>query len=980
MKLNRKKCTFGAAKGMFLGHAVSTDGIQACGEKTQAIINMPYPQTLKEVQGLNGKLASLNRFLSKATEKSLPFFKTLKRCIKNSDFTYTEEAEKALRGMKKQIVELPTLTAPIQRETLIMYLSTTGEAIRAVLLVERGDKQIPMYFVGRAVELGEHDISYRPRTSIRGQVLADFLAEIPAKETSQNEVAMTTADETATEVWKLFIDGSSNEGGPGPKFILTILDGAFVDSKLLANQINDLYQGKEETMKLYLNKAKELIAHLRSFTITQVPRIQNKQVDVLSKMASENKSLGAERRGNLIYKEIQVLMPRRTTWPLSNKLALYVGPKQLRFKKILTMSNPEQTAPRQPTSAVRNTAGRRKEPVTQDRGNARVWFDDLPPESIESYDDLKKAFLENYLQQKKYIKVPIELHNIKQRDGEFTEDFVRRYKLKSRDVKGAPECMRISGFVHGITNPELIKRLHDKIPKTVDEMMRVTTSFLRGEVAASNHKRKKTFPQWKQHESSQKKDKVLAILMVQPWERVARQRITQSFSPNPEIFFSPLGEDEGTEGPMIIEAEIGGHCVHRMYVDGGSALEIIEIIWPIGKIQLLVKIGDEEHSASAWINFMVVRSQSPYNGIIRGTGVKKLQAVPSTAHGMLKIPVEGGVITLKNWQNLKVYMDNLVIKSRMEDETVRDVEETFKTLRGINIKLKPKKCAFGVEEGMFLGYKVNAKGLKVCPDKMDAVLSLPSPKCIKDVQKLNGKLASLNRALRGMELNYTSMENLVLALVHARKRLKRPEEDSSDTPMEEEGELPKPWILFMDGSSYTNGSGVGLILTNPEGMEFTYALRFRFDATNNKAEYEDLIAGLRIAEQIGSDSQERLSQIMENSFGTVRSKIGAKNILGEGIKARLDAKSNNWIEELPHVLWTNRTMIKSSNRDTPFSLTYRTKAVILAELGMPTLRIAKVDLVGNNEDLEIKLDLLEERREEAAIREAKSKAKMKKIL
>ncbi|GJU99175.1 reverse transcriptase domain-containing protein [Tanacetum coccineum] len=112
----------------------------------------------------------------------------------------------------------------------------------------------------------------------------------------------------------------------------------------------------------------------------------------------------------------------------------------------------------------------------------------------ERYNDLKKAFLENYLQQKKCIKDPIELHNIKQRDGESTEDFVRRYKLESRDVKGAPECMRISGFMNGITNPELIKRLHDKIPKTMDEMMRVTTSFLRGEVAASNHERKKSFP------------------------------------------------------------------------------------------------------------------------------------------------------------------------------------------------------------------------------------------------------------------------------------------------------------------------------------------------------------------------------------------------------------------------------------------------------------------------------------------------------
>nr|GEW08650.1 reverse transcriptase domain-containing protein [Tanacetum cinerariifolium] len=113
-------------------------------------------------------------------------------------------------------------------------------------------------------------------------------------------------------------------------------------------------------------------------------------------------------------------------------------------------------------------------------GNARVWFDDISPESIDSYDDLKKAFLENYLQQKNYIKDPIELHNIKQKDGESTKDFVRRYKLESKHVKGAPKCMRIFGFVHGITNPELIKRLHDKIPKTVDEMMRVTTSFLRG--------------------------------------------------------------------------------------------------------------------------------------------------------------------------------------------------------------------------------------------------------------------------------------------------------------------------------------------------------------------------------------------------------------------------------------------------------------------------------------------------------------------
>ncbi|GJW25213.1 hypothetical protein Tco_0039024 [Tanacetum coccineum] len=69
-------------------------------------------------------------------------------------------------------------------------------------------------------------------------------------------------------------------------------------------------------------------------------------------------------------------------------------------------------------------------------------------------------------------------------------------------------------------------------------------------------------------------------------------------------------------------------------------------------------------------------------------------------------------------------------------------------------------------------------------------------------------------------------------------------------------------------------------------------------------------------------------------------------------------------------------MIKScSNGDTPFSLTYGTEAVIPAEIGMPTLRTAEVDLVQNDEALEINLDLLEERREQAAIREAKKQSK-----
>ncbi|GJW36933.1 reverse transcriptase domain-containing protein [Tanacetum coccineum] len=124
-------------------------------------------------------------------------------------------------------------------------------------------------------------------------------------------------------------------------------------------------------------------------------------------------------------------------------------------------------------------------------GNARVWFDKLPRESIDSYEDLRTAFRENYLQQTKHIKDPVEIHHIKQRDRESTEDFMEKYKAEILDVEGAPECMKISGFMHGITHPELIKRLYEKIPRSMDEMYRVTTSFLQREVATLSYSRKK---------------------------------------------------------------------------------------------------------------------------------------------------------------------------------------------------------------------------------------------------------------------------------------------------------------------------------------------------------------------------------------------------------------------------------------------------------------------------------------------------------
>lgn len=102
-------------------------------------------------------------------------------------------------------------------------------------------------------------------------------------------------------------------------------------------------------------------------------------------------------------------------------------------------------------------------------------------------------------------------------------------------------------------------------------------------------------------------------------------------------------------------------------------------------------------------------------------------------------------------------------------------------------------------------------------------------------------------------------------------------------PSRKKMELQEPWVLFTDGSSCEDGSGAGLILTSPEGMEFTYVLRFEFTTTNNKAEYEALIAGLRIATQMG----------IRNLEANVDSRLVANHVLGE-----YEAKEDNMVQYL----------------------------------------------------------------------------------
>ena len=79
MKLNPSKCVFGVTTGKFLGFMVSHRGIEVNLEKVRTIMKLEPSRTVKEVQSLNGKIAALSRFVSKTTEKCLPFFCTLRK-------------------------------------------------------------------------------------------------------------------------------------------------------------------------------------------------------------------------------------------------------------------------------------------------------------------------------------------------------------------------------------------------------------------------------------------------------------------------------------------------------------------------------------------------------------------------------------------------------------------------------------------------------------------------------------------------------------------------------------------------------------------------------------------------------------------------------------------------------------------------------------------------------------------------------------
>ena len=150
IKLNPGKCTFGVTVRKFLGFMVSQKGMEANPDKIRAIMEMTPPRNVKEVQSLNGKVAALNRFVSRATDKCLPFFCTLKK-----SFEWTAKCQQAFEELKAYLSAPPLLSPSQQNEEIFLYLAVSPVAISAALIREEEKVQKPVYYASRVLRRAE---------------------------------------------------------------------------------------------------------------------------------------------------------------------------------------------------------------------------------------------------------------------------------------------------------------------------------------------------------------------------------------------------------------------------------------------------------------------------------------------------------------------------------------------------------------------------------------------------------------------------------------------------------------------------------------------------------------------------------------------------------------------------------------------------------------------------------------------------------
>ncbi|XP_039130916.1 LOW QUALITY PROTEIN: uncharacterized protein LOC120267326 [Dioscorea cayenensis subsp. rotundata] len=270
LKMNPMKCAFGVLSVKFLGFIVRHRGIEIDPSKIKAIMEMPPPQTLKQLRSFQGRLAYIRRFISNLSGRCKPFSKLVK---KNTPFKWDAECQKAFEDIKQYLLNPPVLAAPISGKPLILYTAALEGSLGAMLAQNNEDgKENALYYLSRmligaeskytpiekhclalvfAVKklrhyllahkiiliskidplkylmtrplltgrlakwvliLMEFDITYTPQKAIKGQALADFLAAHPLLDDSPLNYDLPDEETLTVEEaeWQLYFDGASS--------------------------------------------------------------------------------------------------------------------------------------------------------------------------------------------------------------------------------------------------------------------------------------------------------------------------------------------------------------------------------------------------------------------------------------------------------------------------------------------------------------------------------------------------------------------------------------------------------------------------------------------------------------------------------------------------------------------------------------------------------------------------------------------------
>ena len=149
MKLNPAKCAFRVSTEKFLCFIVNYQGIEANPDKIKAVLDMPPPCNIKEVQRLTGRVAALSRF-SKASDKCQPFFQVLKKA-----FQWDTRCKEAFLALKTYLSSPPILVSPSEGELLTLYPVVLDFSTSAVLIRDKDRVQHPVYHCSRALRGAE---------------------------------------------------------------------------------------------------------------------------------------------------------------------------------------------------------------------------------------------------------------------------------------------------------------------------------------------------------------------------------------------------------------------------------------------------------------------------------------------------------------------------------------------------------------------------------------------------------------------------------------------------------------------------------------------------------------------------------------------------------------------------------------------------------------------------------------------------------